>query len=113
MITKKITEKQRGYLRLAYEVQQIAKPYLDRGGHYLIEIYLNHVVKKVPVSINTFRKMMKEDLTEYPQIVKDYHEKAQNQYFNLLQNQSRRRIKGTQPNGKDSDKRKGKNKATK
>ncbi len=113
MPEKKITEKQHGYLRLAYEVQQIAKPYLKRGGHSLIEIYLNHVVQKVPVSINTFRKMMKEDLTEYPQIVKDYRDKAQNQYFNLLQNQSRRRIKGAKPNDNVQRPKKGKNKTAK
>ena len=100
MEAKKLSEKQLGHLKLAYEVQQIAKPYLKQGGYSLIEIYLNFVVKQVPICINTFRKMMKEDVSYYPQVVEAYQRKAKNQYLHLLQNQSRRRIKAKEEKGK-------------
>ncbi|MDE5610917.1 MAG: hypothetical protein K2I90_02740 [Odoribacter sp.] len=93
MNEKKLTEKQRGHLKLAYDAQQIAKPYLKQGRHSLIEIYLNFVVKEIPVCINTFRKMMKEDVSDYPQIAEKYQKRAKEQYFALLKNQSRKRIK--------------------
>ncbi len=95
MKKKKLTEKQRGHLKLAYEAQQIAKPYLKQGRHSLIEIYLNYVVKEIPVCINTFRKMMKEDVSDYPQIAEKYQQKAKEQYFALLKNQSRKRIRSS------------------
>lgn len=95
MNEKKLTEKQRGHLKLAYDAQQIAKPYLKQGRHSLVEIYLNFVVKEIPVCINTFRKMMKEDVSDYPQIAEKYQKKAKEQYFALLKNQSRKRIKSS------------------
>lgn len=95
MNEKKLTEKQRGHLKLAYDAQQIAKPYLKQGRHSLIEIYLNFVVKEIPVCINTFRKMMKEDVSDYPQIAEKYQKRAKEQYFALLKNQSRKRIKSS------------------
>ncbi len=95
MKEKKLTEKQRGHLKLAYEAQQIARPYLKQGHHSLIEIYLNFVVREIPVCINTFRKMMKKDVSDYPQIAETYQKRAKEQYFALLKNQSRKRIKSS------------------
>lgn len=95
MKEKKLTEKQRGHLKLAYEAQQIARPYLKQDHHSLIEIYLNFVVREIPVCINTFRKMMKEDVSDYPQIAETYQKRAKEQYFALLKNQSRKRIKSS------------------
>ena len=40
MNEKKLTEKQLGRLRLAYEVQQIANPYLKQGIYSKTAIYL-------------------------------------------------------------------------
>lgn len=103
MSEKKLSEKQRGYLKLAYEVQEIANPYLKQGGYSLIEIYLNFVVKKVPICINTFRKMMKEDVSHFPEMVEKYQRKAKNQYLTLLQKQSRKRIKARKNNNSNSN----------
>lgn len=96
METKRLSEKQRGHMKLAYDVQQIAKPYLQQGGYSLVEIYLNYVVKQVPICINTFRKMMKEDVSHFPQIAKEYQRKVRGQYQLLLQKQSRKRIETKQ-----------------
>ena len=62
MNEKKITTKQLVYMKLAYEVQQIAKPYVKKGGYSLSMIYLNHVIEKVPVCMNTFEKWWKKML---------------------------------------------------
>lgn len=102
MNEKKLTEKQRGHLKLAYEAQQIARPYLKQGGYSLMEIYLNFVVKEVPVCINTFRKMMKEDVSDFPQIAEEYQRKAKERYFTILKNQSRKRIKSSRAMTKGS-----------
>lgn len=102
MNEKKLTEKQRGHLKLAYEAQQIARPYLKQGGYSLMEIYLNFVVKEIPVCINTFRKMMKEDVSDFPQIAEEYQRKVKEQYFTILKNQSRKRIKSSKTATKSS-----------
>jgi hypothetical protein len=84
MDEKEITSKRLRYLKLAYEVQQIAMPYVKKGTLSLSNIYFNYVVEKVHVSMNTFRKMMKEDVTDYPKLAKAYKERSQEQYFKYL-----------------------------
>lgn len=94
----KLNEKNRGYLKLAYEVQRIAKPYQKEGKYSLTEIYLNFVVIEIPICLNTFRKMMKEDVSNFPDIAKEYQQKVKAQYLIFLKNQSRKRIKRPKKN---------------
>lgn len=75
MDENKTVVKQLSYLKLAYEVQQIANRYVDQGELSLSKIYLNYVVEEVPVCMNTFRKMMKEDVSNFLQLKKAYKEK--------------------------------------
>ncbi|MDE6452007.1 MAG: hypothetical protein K2L23_06945 [Odoribacter sp.] len=91
MNENKTTEKQLSYLKLAYEVQKIANPYVDQGGLSLSYIYLNYVVEKVPVCMNTFRKMMKEDVSDLPELIKAYKEKITIRYLEQLHRQSQKR----------------------
>lgn len=98
MDEKKLNEKNRGYLKLAYEVQRIARPYQKEGKYSLTEIYLNFVVIEIPICINTFRKMMKEDVSGFPEMAKNYQQKAKSQYLVFLQNQSRKRVKKSKKN---------------
>lgn len=91
-----LTEKQLGYLRLAYEVQQIAAPYVNQGGYSLSKIYLNHVVGEIPVCMNTFRKMMKEDVSCFPRLAAAYKKKAHARYLTYLHKQSKKRSKRTE-----------------
>ncbi len=93
MNEKKITTKQLVYMKLAYEVQQIAMPYVKKGGYSLSMIYLNHVIEKVPVCMNTFRKMMKEDVTDFPKWAKAYKERSQEHHLKQLQQLSKKRMK--------------------
>ena len=101
MKEKKLTEKQCGHLKLAYEAQQIARPYLKQGHHSLIEIYLNFVVREIPVCINTFRKMMKEDVSDYPQIAETYQKRKMLFPKNLRSSGQLNRLK-TPKNNNDS-----------
>lgn len=87
------SEKQLIHLKLAYEVHQIADPLVKLGRHSLSEIYYKFVVREVPVCINTFRKMMKEDVSSYPQLAKDYQERVYDQYLRYLKKQSNKRVK--------------------
>lgn len=80
-------------MKLAYEIQQIAIPYLNQGNMSLSNIYLNHIAREVPICMNTFRKMMKEDVSDFPELAKAYQEKIQARYLERLQRQSRKRIK--------------------
>lgn len=52
------------YLMLAQLVQQYAAPHVREGKLSLWQIFINHVHDKVPVTLNTFRKMMKEDISD-------------------------------------------------
>lgn len=93
MNENKTTEKQLSYLKLAYDVQQIANRYVKQGGISLSNIYFNHVVEEIPVCMNTFRKMMKEDVSNFPQLAKAYKAKMQMRYLERLNRQSRKRIR--------------------
>lgn len=92
MDEKNITTKQLIYMKLAFEVQQIAMPYVKQGSSSLSMIYLNHVVEKVPVCMNTFRKMMKEDVTDFPKWAKAYKERRQEHYLKHLKQLSKKRM---------------------
>lgn len=96
MNENKTTEKQLSYLKLADEVQKIANPYVDQGGLSLSYIYLNYVVGEIPVCMNTFRKMMKEDVSDLPELIKAYKEKITLRYLEQLRRQSQKRAGKTQ-----------------
>lgn len=86
-------EKQLSYLKLAYDVQQLANPHVKEGCMSLNRIYFNYVVEKIPVCMNTFRKMMKEDVSDFPRLAKAYKMKIEMGYLERLRKQSRKRIK--------------------
>lgn len=98
MDENKTVVKQLSYLKLAYEVQQIANRYVDQGELSLSKIYLNYVVEEVPVCMNTFRKIMKEDVSNFLQLKKAYKEKMTMRYLDQLHRQSRKRIRGGEKN---------------
>ena len=83
--------KQLIHLKLAYEAQQIAKPYVKQGVFSLSCIYLNHIAGEVPVCMNTFRKMMKEDVSDYPVLAQAYKEKVAERYFERLKKKRNKR----------------------
>ena len=92
MNKRKPTTKQLLYLKVAFYVQQIAMPYIREGGHSLSSIYINHVVKEIPICMNTFRKMMKADVSQLPQLLSEYQKKATDLYLGYLRRQRKKRI---------------------
>ena len=78
-------------LRLAYEVQEIARPYIEKGDMSLTAIYWNYVVEVIPVCINTFRKMMKEDVSNFHELAKAYKEQGLARYLKHLGGLSEKR----------------------
>ena len=84
MNKRKITSRHLSYLRLAYEVQKITRPYIKKGGMSLTAIYWNYVVEVIPVCINTFRKMMKEDVSNFHELAKAYKEERLKKYLRHL-----------------------------
>lgn len=94
---KKENEKQTDrlliHMKLAKEVQDIALPVLAHGGYSKAEIYHKYVAMKVPVCMNTFLKMLKEDVSQYHSLVMEYHQRAYEKYLEHLKMQSRKRIK--------------------
>lgn len=81
------------YLTLASKVQEICKQQKEKGIISETEIFFNSVMKKVPVCLNTYRKMLKEDLSNLPRLTKEYRDREYQTYLDRLDIQSRKRVK--------------------
>lgn len=81
------------YLTLASKVQEICKQQKEKGIISETEIFFNSVMKKVPVCLNTYRKMLKEDLSDLPRLTKEYRDREYQTYLDRLDIQSRKRVK--------------------
>lgn len=80
------------YLTLASKVQEICKQQKEKGIISETEIFFNSVMKKVPVCLNTYRKMLKEDLSDLPRLTKEYRDREYQTYLDRLDIQSRKRV---------------------
>lgn len=81
------------YLTLASMIQEICKQQKEKGIISETEIFFNSVMKKVPVCLNTYRKMLKEDLSDLPRLTKEYRDREYQTYLDRLDIQSRKRVK--------------------
>lgn len=81
------------YLTLASKVQEICKQQKEKGIISETEIFFNSVMKKVPVCLNTYRKMLKEDISDLPRLTKEYRDREYKTYLDRLDIQSRKRVK--------------------
>lgn len=81
------------YLTLASKVQEICKQQKEKGIISETEIFFNSVMKKVPVCLNTYRKMLKEDISDLPRLTKEYRDREYQTYLDRLDIQSRKRVK--------------------
>lgn len=80
------------YLTLASMIQEICKQQKEKGIISETEIFFNSVMKKVPVCLNTYRKMLKEDLSDLPRLTKEYRDREYQTYLDRLDIQSRKRL---------------------
>lgn len=81
------------YLTLASMVQEICEKQKEEGIISETEIFFNSVMEKVPVCLNTYRKMLKEDVTDLPRLAKEYRDREYQTYLDRLEKQSRKRLK--------------------
>ena len=86
-----VSEKQLIHLKLVYEIHAIADSLLDKGKYSKAEIYYKFVAIKVPICINTFRKMLKEDGSAFPRLAEEYQKRVYNNYLNHLERLSQKR----------------------
>lgn len=89
----KQTDKQLIHMKLAIEVQSIALPLINQGGKPKTTVYRQYVVMNVPVCMNTYLKMLKEDVSQYPRLIQEYQQKVNEKYLEQLKARSRKRIK--------------------
>lgn len=80
------------YQKLAYKVQQICNEQKKRGITSETEIFFNSVMVVVPVCLDTYRKMLKEDLSDLPKLVKEYRDRELEAYLERLKKRSRKRL---------------------
>ena len=78
-------------MKLTYERQQIAKPYVKQDSFFLSRIYLNHVAGEVSVCMNTFRKMRQEDVFDYPELAQAYKKKVSEHHWKRLKKKRSKR----------------------
>ncbi|WP_417013028.1 hypothetical protein [Alistipes sp.] len=81
------------YLMLAQLVQQYAAPHVREGKLSLWQIFINHVHDKVPVTLNTFRKMMKEDVSDLDAKIEAQRRRLEEQHDKMLEKKRRNRIR--------------------
>ena len=85
--------KRLSYLRMAAEVQKIAQPLLHTGKYSMRVIYHHHILQTLPISLNTFRKMLKEDVSMLPELIESYRRKQLARYENELKKRRLKRLR--------------------
>lgn len=71
-------------MKLVHEIHAIADSLLNQGKYSKSEIYYKFVAIKVPVCINTFRKMLNEDGSAFPLLAREYQKRVYDGYLNRL-----------------------------
>lgn len=80
------------YLKLAAEVQACALPLIRKGSTPVWKIHLD-IVKRYPVSLNTFRKMLKVDVSDLDRRIEAYRDQLQKQHLREVAHKRLKRIR--------------------
>ena len=81
------------YLMQARLVQEIAAPYIREGRLSLWQIFIKHAYDCVPVCYNTFRKMLKENVSDLDARIAVQHRRLEEQHDRQLEQKRRSRIR--------------------
>lgn len=81
------------YLKQAERVQSIATPLIREGRYPLWKIHTKFVIEEIPVSQNTFRKMLKEDVSNLKEKIEAYRKQQEQQHDREVEKKRRKRIK--------------------
>lgn len=76
----KVTKERLSYLKQAQYVQRLAEPYIRKGKLPLWKIHTKFVIEEAPVSLNTFRKMLKEDVSHLNEKIEIYRKQMEEQH---------------------------------
>lgn len=90
----KQTKERLSYLKQAQRVQLIAEPHTREGKLPLWKIYIKFVIAEVPVSLNTFRKMLKENISNLDEKIEAYRKQQEERHDQEVERKRRKRIKG-------------------
>ena len=77
----KVTKERLSYLKQAQYVQRLAEPYIRKGKLPLWKIHTKFVIEEAPVSLNTFRKMLKEDVSHLNEKIEIYRKQMEELQF--------------------------------
>ena len=80
------------YLKLAAEVQACALPLIRKGSVPVWKIHLDFVAR-YPVSLNTFRKMLKVDVSDLDRKIEAYRAQLQMQHLREVAHKRLKRIR--------------------
>lgn len=97
----KVTKERLSYLKQAQYVQRLAEPYIRKGKLPLWKIHTKFVIEEAPVSLNTFRKMLKEDVSHLNEKIEIYRKQMEEQHDREVEKKRRqtyqKQITGPQP----------------
>ena len=89
----KVTKERLSYLKQAQYVQRRAEPYIRKGTLPLWHIHTTFVIEEAPVSLNTFRKMLKEDVSHLNEKFEIYRKQMEEQHDREVEKKRRKRIR--------------------
>lgn len=89
----KVTKERLSYLKQAQYVQRLAEPYIRKGKLPLWKIHTKFVIEEAPVSLNTFRKMLKEDVSHLNEKIEIYRKQMEEQHDREVEKKRRKRIR--------------------
>lgn len=70
-----------------------AEPYIRKGKLPLWKIHTKFVIEEAPVSLNTFRKMLKEDVSHLNEKIEIYRKQMEEQHDREVEKKRRKRIR--------------------
>lgn len=89
----KVTKERLSYLKQAQYVQRLAEPYIRKGKFPLWKIHTKFVIEEAPVSLKTFRKMLKEDVSHLNEKIEIYRKQMEEQHDREVEKKRRKRIR--------------------
>lgn len=89
----KVTKERLSYLKQAQRVRLLAEPHIREGKLPLWKIHTKFVIEEVPVSLNTYRKMLKEDVSLLDEKIEAYRKQMEEQHDREVEKKRRKRIR--------------------
>ena len=89
----KVTKERRSYRKQAQYFRGLAGPYIGKGELPVGKSHTKFVIEEAPVSLNTFRKMLKEDVSHLNEKIEIYRKQMEEQHDREVEKKRRKRIR--------------------